>query len=196
MIDLHPKLHHRITYYPATLALLLFLALSFSLSTEATAQNTDRVALQESPEESVWKTNLGKQYARLLYSPIRQVREDALATMIGLAQKKQYSFEAAVPSLLGVYSNGREKEQRMAATALMLIGDEAAIEELMLLAEKENDGKVRKHTQHALALYYVTAYPELAVEFEKDRDKRVHIAKVQSEVQKIKRDRARALRRG
>lgn len=195
MIDLHPKLH-RIAYHLAATLALLLLALSAPLSTEAIAQNAESTALQEGLAEPVWKENIGKQFARLLYSPIRQVREDALATMIGLAQKKQHNFEAAVPSLLGVYSDGREKEQKMAATALMLIGGEAAIEELMSLAEKENDGKVRKHTQHALALYYVTAYPELAVEFEKDRDKRVHIAKVQSEVQKIKRDRARALRRG
>lgn len=138
-----------------------------------------------------WKKHIGKQYARVLHSNIRQVREDALASLITVAHRNQHDLSAAVPALLALYSSGRSGPERMmAVTALRVIGDEESIEQLVLLSEDERDRKIRDHTRRNIVDYYLTAYPELHSTLEKSkyltyariqRAKRQHLKAMQQE---------------
>lgn len=149
-------------YATALLVSLIAGALFLSPGSAAFGQGTSLAPEGVERDSGVWKKQLGKQYAQVLQSNIRQVREDALASLITIAHRGQHDLSAAVPALLGLYTRERnETERMMAVTALRVIGNEKGIEQLVLLSENERDRKVRDHTRRNIVDYYLTTYPEL-----------------------------------
>lgn len=151
-------------HFCVTALFVSLIAGTLFLSPNSAAFGQGASLAQEGVEEDtgVWKSQLGKQYARVLQSNIRQVREDALASLITVAHRGQYDLSAAVPALLELYADGRSTQERMmAVTALRVLNDEGAIEQLVVLSEDERDRKMRDHVRRNIADYYFTAYPEL-----------------------------------
>lgn len=149
-------------YATALLVSLIAGTLLLSPGSAAFGQSTSLAQEGVEKDSGVWKKQLGKQYARVLQSNIRQVREDALASLITVAHREEHDLSAAVPALLGLYTRERNRTERMmAVTALRIIGNEESIERLVLLSEDERDRKVRAHVRRNIADYYLTTYPEL-----------------------------------
>ncbi len=150
----------------------------------------------------VWLKGYPRQLKASMRSPIRQVREEVLVTLIVLLQQPGYDLalkapataDALVPTLLAVYAGARHpRERQMAATAICLLGKErSGIEALVALSDEDRDRFVQRRARRAIAAYYTQTYPELAEWIAKRGGKRTLLTKAR--IERAERRQARAER--
>lgn len=154
--------------------------------------------------KAAWLKGYPHQIKAAMRSPIRQVRETALVTLITLLQRPGYDqalkapemADALVPTLLTVYADARRPaERQMAATAVCLIGKEKhGIETLIALSEKDRDRFVQRRARHAIASHYVRTYPELGERLAERQRKGKRLLITRAQIERAKRRQARAQR--